>query len=651
MRQLRCAWLVVVLVFGIGVASVFSQSGPAQSSSIRTSGFSLVETLAVDATDAPRKIFHATLTIPATPGDFVLLYPKWIPGEHGPTGPVVDTAGMYFRSNGRALTWHRDPMDMYAFHVDVPEGVTSIDAALDYLTPVEMPGGFSAGSSATEKLAVLSWNWLVLYPKGHGSDDIGVKASLKLPANWKWGSALPHSSNASGNVEFELASLTTLVDSPVLMGQYLKKIPLQAGQTPAHELDVAADSAAALEMSAQQTKAFDNLVAEAGALYGARHYRDYHFLLTLSDHVAHFGLEHHESNDSRVGEGYFTDSSQWTLSASLLPHEYTHSWNGKYRRPVGLATPEYETPMDGNLLWVYEGLTEYFGYVLTGRSGLQTPEQWREQLALIAMTYSHRPGRKWRSLEDTAIAAQDLYGAAEAFSNYRRSVDYYDEGALIWLEADTIIRQQSGGKKSMDDFAHLFLGGKNTSPEVHTYSFDDVVNTLNQVQPYDWRGFLRDRILKVAEHAPLGGIANGGWMLVYTDQPNAIAKLRDQQGRGFDATASVGLTLNKDGVVTDAIEDGIAAKNGIAPGMKIIAVNSRKYSQEFLLAAMREAQKSHQPIQLLVENTEYFRTVSLDYFDGPRHPHLIRDTSRPDQLGNIIKPKVTTLPPPVAPAE
>jgi predicted metalloprotease with PDZ domain len=642
MRQFGCAWLVVVL----GVASAISQSGPAQSSSIKTTNFSLVETLVVDATDAPRKIFHAKLSIPAVSGDFVLMYPKWIPGEHAPGGPIVDTAGIYFRAAGRVLSWHRDPVDMYAFHVEVPQGVTSIDAAIDYLSPVEMPGNFSSGSSATEKLAVLSWNWLVLYPKGLGSDDVGVKASLKVPADWQWVSALPHSSSVPSAVEFELASLTTVVDSPVLMGQYMKKLPLQAGQTPAHELDIVADSAAALEISPEQTKAFDNLVAEAGALYGARHYRQYHFLLTLSDHVAHFGLEHHESNDSRVDEGYLTDPGQWTADAMLLPHEYTHSWNGKYRRPAGLATHDYQSPMEGNLLWVYEGLTEYFGYVLTGRSGLQTPEQWREQFAQVAMTYSHRPGREWRSLEDTATAAQTLYGAGEAFSNYRRSTDYYDEGALIWLEADTVIRQMSGGKKSLDDFAHLFFGGKNTPPEVKTYTFDDVVATLNQVQPYDWRAFFTNRISQVAAHAPLEGIANSGWKLVYNGQPNTLARLHEQQGRGgFDMSASVGLVLAKNGAVIDAIEDGIAARNGIGPGMKIIAVNGRRYSREFLLAALREAEKSHVPTQLLVENTEYYKTVSLNYFDGPRFPHLVRDASKADLLGDIIKPKVTTLPP------
>jgi predicted metalloprotease with PDZ domain len=438
-----------------------------------------------------------------------------------------------------------------------------------------------------------------------------------------------------------LASLTTLVDSPVLMGQYLKRFPLQAHLSATHELDAAADSAAALEISPEQLKGFENLVAEAGALFGARHYRDYHFLVTLSDHVAHFGLEHHECSDSRLGEGYFTDPTQWALGAALLPHEYTHSWNGKYRRPAGLATPEYESPMIGNLLWVYEGLTEYFGYMLSARSGLESPEQWREQVAEMAMVFSYRPGRRWRSLEDTATTAQILYDAPEAFSNYRRGADFYDEGALIWLEADTIIRQKSGGKRSMDNFARLFFDGQNSAPEVKTYTFDDVVQALNQVQPYDWRGFFTDRVMKIAEEAPLGGITNGGWMLVYTDQPNAVAKLNEQAGRGYDATASLGMVLTKDGVVADVIEEGISAKNGIGPGMKIDAVNGRRYSQEFLLAAMREAERSHQPIQLLVENTEYFRTVSLDYFDGIRQPHLVRDMGKPDLLGAIVRPRVT----------
>lgn len=642
MRKFVSASLLLVM------AAVFAaaQSGPAVSSSIKTAGFSVMETLTVDASEAPRKVFHARLAIPAKPGDFVLLYPKWIPGEHGPNGPLVDTAGIYFRANGQALKWHRDPVEMYAFHVEVPAGVSSIEASLDFLSPVETPGGFSAGSSATEKLAVLAWNWLVLYPKGHGSDDVGVKATLQLPAGWAWASALPAESAAQGTVEFKTASLTTLVDSPVQLGQFLKKVPLQADKTPAHELDILADSAAALQMQPQQEQAFQNLVAEAGALYGAHHYRGYHFLLTLSDHVAHFGLEHHESNDSRTSEGFLTDPVQWALGAGLLPHEFTHSWNGKYRRPAGLATADYADPMQGNLLWVYEGLTEYFGYVLTARSGLQPVDLWRDHMANVAMTFAVRPGRNWRPLEDTGTHAQQLYSSSQAFTNYRRTVDFYDEGALLWLEVDTILRRESGGKKSMDDFAHLFHGGQDTPPMVKTYTFDDVVSTLNQVQPYDWRGFLTERVLNVAPKAPLGGLENSGWKLVYTDQPNQDTALANQDSHGLDTTASIGLVLNRDGRVLDAIEGGVAAKAGVGPGMRVVAVNGRKYAPNVLLAALREARASHQPTQLLIENTEYFHTVSLNYFDGPREPHLVRDESKPDVLSDILKPKASTLPKP-----
>ena len=689
--RLGDAWLAMVLA----ACGLLSQTAAAQSAAaaeaVRSSGFKLMETLAVDAGDAPRKFFHARITIPATPGDFVLLYPKWIPGEHGPSGPVVDTAGIYFRVHegaargtalhpstptagshpskpntgslgtpgtpGTPLAWHRDPQDMYAFHVQVPAGVTAIEATLDYMSPVGTSGGFSAGTSASDKLAVLSWNWVVLYPKGIGSDEIGVKASLKLPQRWQWASALKPASGrvnsipSSDQVEFAPASLTTLVDSPVLMGEYMKRIALQKGQTPAHELDIAGDSEAALEMRQEQVKAFDNLVAEAGALFGARHYREYRFLLTLSNHVAHFGLEHHECSDSRANENYLTDETEWALTAPLLPHEYTHSWNGKYRRPGGLTTPDYESPLETNLLWVYEGLTQYFGYVLTARSGLQTAEQWRENLARTAMTYSHRPGRNWRPLEDTAIAAHTLQGAAYANSNYRRAVDYYDEGALIWLEADTIIRAKSMGKKSLDDFARLFFGGRNSGPEVKSYTFDDVVNTMNQVQLSDWHAFFTDRVRKVAEHAPLDGIANSGWKLVYNDRQNAISRLIDQVGGAYNATASLGMVVSRDGSVADVIEGGIAARNGIAPGMKIIAINDRKFAPELLPQAMREARTRHQPVRLLLENSEYIRAVALAFYDGLQYPHLVRDQSKPDMLNEIIRPKVTKLPPPFVETE
>jgi predicted metalloprotease with PDZ domain len=626
----------------------FAQQKPASKRAIATrEATAPTITVAVDATEAPRKIFHAHMTIPASAGAMTLLYPKWIPGEHGPTGPVVDTAGLKITAGGQTIPWTRDGVDMYAYHITVPQSATSVDVQMDYLSPVET-GGFSAGSSATAQMAVISWNWLVLYPKGYTSDAIQVKSTLKLPQGWTYGTALPGTKTADG-ADFQQVSLTTLVDSPVITGRYLKVVPLQQGTNPPHEMDIAADSQAALEMRPEQKQRFDNLVVEAANLFGARHYRDYHFLLSLSDHVAHFGLEHHESNDSRLGERYLVDETQWATGATLLPHEYTHSWNGKYRRPAGLATPNYDEPMQGQLLWVYEGLTEYFGYVLTGRSSLWSPDQIREQMANIAAEYSRgRPGRQWRALEDTATAAQTLYSAGAPWTSWRRSVDYYDEGALIWLEADAIIRSQTNNTKSMDDFAHLFHGGQNTPPMVKTYTFDDVVNTLNQVAPYDWRKFLTDRIVNVSPAAPVGGIEKAGWKLFYNDQQSDLQKAYEDTGKAINAAYSVGLLISqKDGRILDTIHDGLAAKAGIGPGMIVVAVNGRRFTPDVFRDALRAGKTSKEPLQLLVENADYFKEYSLDYHDGPMYPHLMRDQSKPDLLTPIFAPKVTKAPPAV----
>src|ERR1700729_53009 len=385
-------------------------------------------TIFVDATSAPRKIFHAKLKIPATAGDLTLYYPKWIPGEHAPDGPVIDLAGLKFSAGGKTLKWRRDLLDGFTIHVDVPAGEGEITAELDFLSPATFEGGFSAGSSATDKLAVISWNQVLLYPKGFKSDDINYTASLKLPEGWKFGTPLPISNQSGDEIHFAPASLTTLVDSPVITGEFLKVVPL--AQDPPTEMDIAADSAAALDAPQEAWDHYKNLVDQAQKLFGAHHYRDYHFLYTLSDHVAHFGLEHHESDDSRVDERALVDEAARKMSASLLPHEYVHSWNGKFRRPYDLATPDYQQPMQDDLLWVYEGLTNYLGFVLTGRSGLLTEDQERDHLAQVAARLDHLPGRTWRNLQDTADAAPQLYFAPRTWYSWRRGTDFYDEDTL-----------------------------------------------------------------------------------------------------------------------------------------------------------------------------------------------------------------------------
>jgi predicted metalloprotease with PDZ domain len=598
-------------------------------------------TIFVDATAAPRKIFHAHLKIPASAGDLTLYYPKWIPGEHAPDGPVVDLAGLMFTAGGKTLKWRRDLLDGFTIHVEVPQGASEVDAKLDFLSPATFEGGFSAGSSATDKMAVISWNQVLLYPKGWSSDELTYIATLKLPANWKYGTPLPIASTNGDNGEtqivFKPAPLTTLVDSPVITGEFLKVVKL--ADDPLVEMDVAADSAAALEPPQEVWDHYKNLVDQAYKLFGAHHYRDYHFLFSLSDHVAHFGLEHHESDDSRVDERGLVDENMRKLEAGLLPHEYVHSWNGKYRRPADLATPDYEQPMQDDLLWVYEGLTNYLGTVLTARSGLLTIEQSRDDLAITAATLDHTPGRTWRNLQDTADAAPQLYFAPQAWHSWRRSVDFYDEDTLNWLWVDVLIRQQSKGKKTIDDFCKLFHGPPSTGPILKTYTFDDVVNTLNQVVPYDWRGFWSERLTNHGPGAPLGGIEGSGWKVVYDDVPSEMDRGGESSEHFIDAAYSIGLELREDGIITDTTEGMPAALSGIGPGMKLAAVNGRKYTPEILREALRAGKGSSAPLELLVENTDYYKTYKIDYHGGERYPHLVRDESKPDLLTEIYKAK------------
>jgi predicted metalloprotease with PDZ domain len=594
--------------------------------------------IALDATDAPRKILHAQLTIPATAGTMTLYCPKWIPGEHAPSGPAIDVTGLKFTANGQFLKWRRDLADNWAIHVEVPAGAQEVHASLDYLEPGESDQSlFSAGSSATQKMLVISWNQVLLYPKGWTGDQITYSASLRLPAGWKFGTPLPVTSRSGDEIHFESVSLFTLVDSPIISGEYLKVVPLNQGQNPPVEMDIAADSTTALDAPQQVWDEYSNLVKQATTLFGATHYRDYHFLFSLSDHVAHFGLEHHEANDSRSEERTLIDPQLRSLHAGLLPHEYVHSWNGKYRRPADLTTSDYEQTMQDDLLWVYEGLTEYLGDVLTARSGLWTPQEYRDALAGSAAMLDHRPGRTWRNLQDTADSAALLYYTPKEWDSWRRSVDYYDEGELDWLWADSIIRQQTGGRKSIDDFCKLFHGAPSTPPIVKTYTFDDVVNALNQIAPYDWRGFWNERLTNHGPGAPLGGIEGTGWKIVYDENRSPMMRAWEDDHRTLNAAFSVGLITKENGEIEDTIEQMDAAHAGIGPGMKILAVNGRRFTPQLFRDALHEGKNASQPLQLLIENTDYFRTFVLDYHGGEKYPHLVREESKPDIMTEIIR--------------
>ena len=592
-------------------------------------------TLAVDLTDAPRNIFHERLTVPAKPGAMTLVYPKWIPGNHRPSGPIANLVGLRFRANAAEIPWQRDELDMYAFHVNVPAGARQIEVSYDTTTSDQSAG--ATGSSASSNVLDLNWNQVVLYPENSNSDAVQFAASVHLPAGWKFGTALPVEKSSGDVVEFSPVSLTTLVDSPLIAGSHYRRIELtNPGETPSNVMDLVSESDAGLEMTDSDLSAYRSLVREAGALFGAYHYTNYHFLYTLSDQVGHHGLEHHQSSDNSSAERTLTDPNLHLLESDLLPHEFVHSWNGKYRRPAGLATRNYQEPMVGNLLWVYEGLTEYLGEVLAARSGLRTAEEYREAVAANAAELDHRAGRTWRPLEDTARSVQTLRLASRAWSNWRRGTDYYGEGSLIWLEVDTKIRQLTSGQKSLDDFCHAFHGGQTGPPKVVPYEFSDVVKTLNDVAPYDWASLLKKLAETTTARAPLEGIEAGGWKLVYTDKPNLLMQASEKTRKTLNADYSLGFEVAEGGALEDVIPGSPAYQAGIGPGMKLVAVNGRRWSKEVLRDVLRASTKSGAPIELLVENHDFFKTYPINYHEGERYPHLVR-VEGDDLLGKIIQ--------------
>ena len=602
-------------------------------------------TLAVDLRDTAHKVFRVQEFIPAAPGSMDLLYPQWTPGEHGPTGPIEGVSNLMISADGKAVSWRRDLDDMYRLHVEVPAGAKGLDVSFVFLTPSPDDGhNFGAGPSTTPALAVLEWNQVVFYPAGHDARQVMLAPSITLPEGWSWATALeaaPASDKAAGAVRFNPVSLETLVDSPLATGRYFRQILLSDTPVPVR-LNLVADRPENLLATDEQMHHQQRLVREAAALFGAHHYRHYDFLFVLSDMTAHFGLEHHESSDDRLGADYFTDPDSYLSGGSLLSHEYTHSWNGKYRRPAGLLTPNYNVPMKGDLLWVYEGLTTYWGEVLSARSGARSAEQFRDVLADTAAEMEYTPGRTWRPLQDTADEAQILYNSPRAWGRSRRGVDFYPEGSLIWLDADTLIREASHGERSLDDFARAFYGQNDGEITPRPYTFDDVVAALDKVQHYDWAHFLRSRLDGKSPSAPLDGIVRGGWKLVYTDEPNSLAKAQDKVRKGLNLSTSLGIMVSGGeaaGTLGDVLWKSPAFEAGLAPGMRLVAVDGMKFTPEVLKDAIKAAKTGTQPIELLVQDFDQFRTVKIDYHGGLRYPHLARIENTDERLEAISRPR------------
>jgi predicted metalloprotease with PDZ domain len=595
--------------------------------------------LAVDATDVERRIFTVHETIPVRDGQpITLLYPQWRPGNHGPSGRVDKVAGLVIHASGKdaSIDWTRDAVDVFAFRVGVPAGVTSLDVDFQFLSPVEPNEGRVL---MTPDMLSLEWISLALYPAGYFVRQVPVTASVRLPDGWQFASALDTTSTDGGVITFKTVSFDTLADSPMVAGRYFKRLDLDPGGAVPVRLDVFADRADLLEVTPEQIEAHRALVRQAYKLYASHHYDHYDFLFSLSDKLGGIGLEHHQSSEDGSVPDYFTEWNKNADTRNLLPHEYTHSWNGKFRRPGDLWTPNFNVPMRDSLLYVYEGQTQYWGYVLEARAGLITKQQALDAFAMIAATYDHRLGRNWRTLEDTTndpIAAQRR---PMAWLSWERSEDYYNEGLLVWLDADTLIREKSGGKKSLDDFARSFFGVNDGSFIVATYTFDDVVTALNSVQPYDWAAFLRTRLDDRGSGAPLDGLTRGGYKLVYADAPTDYFKASETRRKIVDLTYSLGLVVAAEGKISDVLWNGPAFEQGLTVGNQIVAVNGTAYDADRLKDAVKAAKSVKEPIELLIRSGDRYRMVHCDYHGGLRYPRLERDAGVPARLDDIFAPR------------
>lgn len=589
----------------------------------------------VDATDTDRRIFWVRETVPvAAAGDMVLLYPKWLPGHHSPSGPLEQFAGLLIHANGKPLEWTRDPVEMGAFHITVPQGVGSIEVEFQYLSPTD---GNQGRIMVTPEMLSLQWNAMALYPAGYYTRQIPVEASVRFPEGWSFGSALEAAGKQrDGSTLFKTVSFETLIDSPMIAGRYFRQVDLDPGGRSPVRLDIVADRPEQLDIKDEQLAQHRALITQADKLYGARHYDHYDFLLSVSDRLGGIGLEHHRSSEDGVKPNYFTE---WDKSSShdLLPHEYTHSWNGKFRRGADLWTPDFNIlPMRDSLLWVYEGQTQYWGNVLAARAGLNTKQQALDALANVAATYDNRVGREWRALADTTNGPIIANRRPQAWVSWERTEDYYSEGQLVWLDVDTLLREKSDGKLSLDNFAHAFFGIQDGSYTSATYTFDDVVRTLNEVMPYDWATFLKTRLDGHGPGAPLDGLARGGYRLVYTDQPQPESSRAGEEPGSLNLTYSLGLSLNKDGILNGVQWNGVAFKAGLTVGAQVVAVNGITYNADRLRGAVKQAVGDKAPIELLIKRADHYTTVKLDYHGGLRYPHLERIEGQPARLDDIL---------------
>lgn len=594
----------------------------------------------VDATDIDRRIVAVKQTIPVTgPGPLVLLYPRWIPGAHGPVGPVDDVADLVVTANGRRLPWVRNTVHTNAFQVDVPAGAASVEVSFKWLTPIE---GNQGRIVITDDMLNIQWEKALLYPAGYYSRQITFRPTLRLPQGWRYGVALDTVSFENGLATFAPITLEHLADSPVFAGRHYRQIDLDPGGRSPVRLNVVADDEAMLAATDAHIELHRNLVDQADRLFGARHFNHYDFLLAVTDKLGGIGLEHMRSSENSVDTRYFTEPTGTLADRDLLGHEYTHSWNGKWRRPADQLTPNLNEPLQNSLLWVYEGQTQYWGLILSARAGLMTKQQALDVFANTAASYADdNPGRAWRAMQDTTNDPIIAQRRPQPWSSRQRSEDYYREGAMIWLDADTWIRETSGGRRSLDDFARAFFGVQDGNWDPAPYTFGDVTSTLNGVQAQDWAAFLRARLDAVGPDAmtPNGGIERGGYRLVWRETPNDYSKALNAELGRVDFQYSLGLSLNTSNRVTAVRWGSPAFEAGLTSGWEVVAVNGRAASADAISEAVTASKGNATPIEMMLKKDDRFRTIRFDYHQGLRYPHLERIEGTPDRLGDILSPR------------
>ncbi len=590
-------------------------------------------TLAVDATDLARRIFRVRQSIPvAQAGPMVLLFPEWLPGNHAPRGQIEKLTGLTIRAGGGALRWRRDPVDVYAFHIDVPEGARTLNLSFEFVSATDEDQGRIV---VTDAMMNIQWQSVSLYPAGWATRGIPVSASVTYPTGWKSATALRPESVAGDTVKYQTVDYETLIDSPVFAGKYFAAWPLGNNVT----LSIVADEQRYLVAKPEQIAVHHRLVNEAANLFGSRPFDHYDFLVALTDEMGSIGLEHHRSSENGANPGYFTEWDVGPGRRNLLAHEFTHSWNGKFRRPAGQIVSDFRTPLENSLLWVYEGQTQFWGYVLGARSGLYSKDQTLDALAAIAATQDLRRARDWRSLDDTSYDPIITARRPKGWVSWQRSEDYYNEGLLIWLEADAIIRQKSGGVRGLDDFAHKFFASADGAQIAKSYDFDEIIRTLAAVQPFDWQRFLTQRLTEKGGNAPLAGIELGGYRLVYGDEPNSFIRDAERRSKELNLSFSLGLVVGKANKVTAVIWDGPAFNAGFVVGSEIIAINGLSWNDEVARDAIQAAKSNREPLRLLVKSGNRYREVALTWTGGLRYPRLVRSGLPAGSLDQLLSPR------------